>query len=337
VDLGRFDLNLTRDTAGQWRIASFKDGLIPIGPGLPDAPDVDATLAPFVHPFLAAVGRIGPIGTDPAARLRQTNQLIADALRQQTGADLAIQPINASDGGIWQVFRHSTVTRYDIYSILPYHDDVTIATLTGRQIEALLAGHPGSVVSPDNPHPASDRSYNVAVVDFVAESFYKIPPAELRSTGHDCRDAVIAYIRQLGRNGQAPRLYLPSPAQPAIAGRTDSYRARFSSRRGTDASVFTISCPQQQRGGLNSIAMVFGPVCTTKEHPHSRATNWSPGCIIYSSFISSLLALSATRKAHIRNVPLGRQTKTPRPPFYRKPARYRLGVRPTAARNTRLK
>ena len=195
VDLGRFDLNLTCDEAGHWRLAGFQYALLPIDEKLLEAPDVNGELAPFLRPLQIVIGRIGAVESTPAARLRQTDQLVVDALREQTGAELAINPGSGSDNGFFDVFRHSDVTRYDVCAILPFHDDVVIATLSGSEIQALLASHPDMVTSGDVKGIDAAKTYHVAVVDYIADSVYHLAKAKTQSTGRDVREVVIGYLQ----------------------------------------------------------------------------------------------------------------------------------------------
>jgi len=195
VDLGRFDLSLTRDEAGHWKLAGYHYALLPVDEHLSEAPDVNSELTPFLRPLQTVVGRIGAIASTPAARLRQTNQLVVDALREQTGADLAINPGDGSDNGFFEVFRHSDVTRYDVYAILPFHDDAVTATFSGTELEALLASHPDTVSSGDLNGIDATKTYHVAVVDYVADSVFHLAKAKIQSTNRDVREVVIRYLQ----------------------------------------------------------------------------------------------------------------------------------------------
>jgi len=197
ADLGRFDLNLARDGSGQWKIASYNDVLMTVGPKIPEAKDVDETLAPYLLPFQTVVGHIGAIGTDPKARLSQTVQILVDAMHQQTGADIAINP-GGADNGLFEVFRHSAVTRYDVFCILPFHDDVAVANLTGDQIKAILASAPGTVTAGDVAHLDSAKTYRVAAVDYAAASVYHITATPPAGIDPDIRSIVIGYLQGSG-------------------------------------------------------------------------------------------------------------------------------------------
>ncbi|MGI4791242.1 MAG: alkaline phosphatase family protein [Janthinobacterium lividum] len=191
VRLGRFDLHLARDGAGHWRLASCTDVLLPIGPNIAEAADVQAVLASYVEPFQAVVGHLGSIASTPAGRDRQTTQVVVDALREETGADFAFNPLV---GGFFEVFRHPAVTRYDVYAVMPFHNNVVTMTMTGAEVGALLKAQPGTVASGDTNHLNEGKSYRVAFVDYMAHSVYDLPAANLQDTGLDIRDVVIASL-----------------------------------------------------------------------------------------------------------------------------------------------
>ncbi len=199
VDLGRFDLRFERDGAGKpWHLAAYADKLLPVGPSLPEAPDVAAAIRPYVTPLLTVVGHIGPVAATPKARLHQTTQIVMDALRSDAGADLALNP----DGsGFFNVFRHSAVTRYDVLAAMPFNDHVVTATLTGAEVQALLEAAPTTVASGAITALDPAKTYRVAFVDFIAASDYHLPAARLTDTGRDMRDAVITYLEQKPARG----------------------------------------------------------------------------------------------------------------------------------------
>jgi 5'-nucleotidase len=192
VNLGRFDLSF-RKTGDRWKLEEYRYELMPVGPKLAEARDVVETLRPYVRPFEVEVGRLDPklIGTIPALRTRNTTQLIVDAIRGETGADLAINP---EGGGFFEVFRHPTVTRYDIYSIMPFKNRVVTAMMTGSEIADLMKNDPSAILSGYSGSLDPAKSYNVALVDFIA-GYYRIPEEKLHQTGRDLRDVVMEYLR----------------------------------------------------------------------------------------------------------------------------------------------
>ena len=191
VRLGRFDLHLSSDSLGHWHLAKYDYTLLPVGPSLAEAPDVQAALAPYVQPFQTVVGHLPQIAATSDARSRQTTQVVADALRRQTGSDLALNPLG---GGFFDVFRHSAVTRYDVYAVMPFHNNVVTAMMTGAEVQALLKAQPDTVTSGDTGHLDAAKTYRVAFVDYMAHSVYKLTEPQMTETKQDLRDLVISYL-----------------------------------------------------------------------------------------------------------------------------------------------
>ena len=192
ANLGRFDLKFTRGADGRWTLTRYFDKLIPVSADIPEAPDVAAALQPYLKPMLAVMGHLARIGDTPAERTQITNRVIADAMRLQCGADLALNP---DDSG-FDVFRHRDVTRYDVFAILPFKNRVVLANLTGAEIQALQKAVMNTVVSGDAAHLDAYKTYKVAFVDYPAQSAYKLPEAKIEATGRDLRDVVMAHLNR---------------------------------------------------------------------------------------------------------------------------------------------
>jgi 2',3'-cyclic-nucleotide 2'-phosphodiesterase (5'-nucleotidase family) len=138
------------------------------------------------------VGHLDEIGATPIERNAITNRIIADALRQQAGADYALNP---DDSG-FEVFRHKDVTRYDVYAIMPFKNHLVTATLTGAEIQAMQKAVATTVVSGDLARLDPNQTYKVALVDYPAKSAYHVSSQKIVDTGRDVREAIIAYLNQ---------------------------------------------------------------------------------------------------------------------------------------------
>jgi 5'-nucleotidase/UDP-sugar diphosphatase len=192
VNLGRFDLHFVRGAGGRWALADYRYALLPVGPGLREAPDVSAVLAPYLEPFRPVVGRIESPAPTSAARARQTTQILVDALRRETGADLALNP----QGAVGQdTFHRSEVTRLDVYAAFPFKDRVVTVELEGAEVRRLVGTSP-TFISGDLVGTRPDGRYRVALVEFVARDAYKLPDARLQATGRDLRELLIDYFRR---------------------------------------------------------------------------------------------------------------------------------------------
>lgn len=192
VNLGRFDLNFHRDSSGHWSLASYKDVLIPVSAKLKEAPDVVAKLAPYRAPYDKVVGRFNQaIAATPDERTKQTTQRIVDAMRTQTGSDFSF---NNSDS-LFEVFRRAEVTLYDIHAILPFKNNVILASLTGAEISAILMKNKDAVVSGDTKALTDNIVYKVALIDYSAQSAYGLSNEKIVDTGKDVRDMLADSLR----------------------------------------------------------------------------------------------------------------------------------------------
>ena len=189
VNLGRFDLNFKKSEGG-WKLAGYKYELIPVSKDIPEADDVKAAVEPFVRPMMAVMGKFpdGRIGKTPEERTRLTTLAVADALKRQTGADFGMNPLG---GGFFEVFRERDVRRYDVWAVMPFKNNAVIANLTGTQVLELVK-RPDNVTSGDITAIDSAKMYRVAMVDYIAESDYKMPANVLTATGKDIRELFIA-------------------------------------------------------------------------------------------------------------------------------------------------
>ncbi len=192
VNLGRFDLHFLRANTGQWTLADFTSQLIPVGADIPEAPDVVAALQPYLLPMLKVVGHLDKanIGATPAERLQKTNQFIVDAMRHHSGADYALH----KNDNLFEFFRRTTVTRYDVFAIMPFKNYVVEANLTGAEIQNLQKKVTNTVLSGNKEALDPAKTYKVAFADFAASSVFKLPADRLTNTHHDLREVVISYL-----------------------------------------------------------------------------------------------------------------------------------------------
>lgn len=190
VNLGRFDLHFARAAPG-WRLAGYQYRLLPIDPKTAEAPEVRAVAERYAGPLRAVVARLpdGFLGQTEDERTRATTKALCEALRRTTGADLALNPRGA---GFFNHFRRSEITRFDLFAALPFKNRAVTTRLTGQEIRALRAKAPGTIAAGDTATLEDDRTYTVALVDFVAADTYALPAERLRATGRDIRDLFTA-------------------------------------------------------------------------------------------------------------------------------------------------
>jgi 2',3'-cyclic-nucleotide 2'-phosphodiesterase (5'-nucleotidase family) len=196
VNLGRFDLHFELGPDDVYHLTRYSDELIPVGADIPEAPDVVAKIDPYVQPLREVVGTIPAVGSTPKERSRMTATLVADALRTETKSDMGLCKI----GGLFEVFRHPQVTRYDIWAAMPFKNNVATAAMPGARLKEIL-GSPDTaysgVGSAANIDPA--RTYSVAMVDYEAAGPFKVPKGDLKDTGLDLREVCVQYLKSASR------------------------------------------------------------------------------------------------------------------------------------------
>jgi len=190
VDLGRFDLDFTQDAAGAWHLGKYTDELIPVLDETADDPAIVKVLLPYTDPLLHNAVGVYPldIGDTAQERTHNSTQFVMEALRSESKA---IAGLNPPGYGMFDAFRDARVTDYDIHAVLPFHNNLVTVALTGAKIKAMAAG---SVVAGSLTNIVDDQTYEIALVDYVATSCYKIPASDLTDTGRDIRDVVHDYL-----------------------------------------------------------------------------------------------------------------------------------------------
>ncbi|MCA1597185.1 MAG: 5'-nucleotidase C-terminal domain-containing protein, partial [Chloroflexi bacterium] len=195
ADLGRFDLHFRRDPSGRYRLASYQYRLLPIDPGIPEDPAVNRVLAPYLKPMMVVVGTIAAPGLNADDRTRRSTQVVARAIRDAAGAEVALEPLG---GDFFETFRRPVVTKYDVFAVLPFEDDIATADLTGTELKALLTAEPTTVAAGLPAHLDAEHTYRVGFIGYEAESDYHIAAAKLHDTHIDVRDGVIRYLQRGG-------------------------------------------------------------------------------------------------------------------------------------------
>ncbi len=140
IDLGRVTLDLDAKTGAVKKLA-WK--VIPITARTPDDPAFDAQMKPYA-PLLATLAeRIGrsPVALDARSaqnRVAETNlgSFLADAFRAATGADVAL--VNGGAIRADRVLPAGTMTRRELYSLMPYRNELVVLEVTGATLRAAL-------------------------------------------------------------------------------------------------------------------------------------------------------------------------------------------------------
>jgi 2',3'-cyclic-nucleotide 2'-phosphodiesterase (5'-nucleotidase family) len=163
----------------------------------------------------------GEFSRDHSLRVGESpiGNLMADAVRNAAGADLAVQNV----GGIRSGFGPGPVTVWDIYSALPFDNRVVRLELSGEKVEELVADiarrigrgtfcqvsgisfeivdkKPSDIRVGDAPLEL-DRTYTVGVIDYLAQGGCKYEPlmnaSVLSTTSEFQRDLTVEYMRGL--------------------------------------------------------------------------------------------------------------------------------------------
>jgi 2',3'-cyclic-nucleotide 2'-phosphodiesterase (5'-nucleotidase family) len=167
--------------------------------------------------------------TEAAATVAESaiGNVVVDALRWKSGADVALSPPGAIRSG---EPLHGDVTVADLVALTPYDDDLLVVELPGERLrEAFVAvpfgyhddGHPeefcshvggatvvwndaaGALVEAtvDGDPIATDRSYTVAVAEYLVETDHvndAFGPADVVDRDGAARDAIVEYARERG-------------------------------------------------------------------------------------------------------------------------------------------
>jgi 2',3'-cyclic-nucleotide 2'-phosphodiesterase (5'-nucleotidase family) len=191
VRLGVFDLTFEGDAAHGWRLTHYADRLEAVDAAIKPDPGVAALVERYARPLDVVVGQLGPIGATPAERNALTAADLAAAFKLAAGTDVGLQP----EGDLFESFRTPSVTRFQVHAIIPFHDSVWKAELTGAKLQALLLKPSGlggvmhATLAAADIDPA--RTYTVATTDFVAQ----LALGGGTDTSVDARAAVEAWLK----------------------------------------------------------------------------------------------------------------------------------------------
>ena len=221
-DLGRLDLHLEQAGSGAWELRAAEWQTIPITAALPARPDVAALIDRQAAALRRPIGTVAVPGRSAAERNLATRRLIARALKDETGADVGLQPAESLFGE----WKSGPISRYDVYYVLPFPNRAAVVTLKGSELLKALAvpgmASAGAEVSPSTSGRQPEvrvtgapldpvRTYRVAAEDYHAANTpgLKGAPAETRD---DDRDLVVRWLRK-GRRQASGASRQSSPGQ----------------------------------------------------------------------------------------------------------------------------
>lgn len=209
------------------KIVSFtrKNELVPVSPeSVPPDPVAARIVDAYESKIDAEFSKT--VGTASADLMRSSNgesslgDLVADAMRSASGARIAFQ----NRGGIRAAIPAGPITLNEVFTALPFDDNIVSMDLTGRQVRQALEKSvsygdvnlqvSGLQVVYDLSKPSGERivsvevagkplddraSYRVATNDFLAtggDRFDVFKQGRNISTEQSLRDAVVEYIRK---------------------------------------------------------------------------------------------------------------------------------------------
>ncbi|MBI5838337.1 MAG: bifunctional metallophosphatase/5'-nucleotidase [Candidatus Eisenbacteria bacterium] len=222
INLGRLDVDFdgATPTAVAYR-------LIPVDSAVVEDPEMVAWMQPYKAGVDSAVsivvGEAAADFSNSAERKGETTlgNLVAEVLRQYTGADVGLQ----NSGGIRTSLPKGPIRAGDIYSMLPFDNEVVRIELTGAQLLEVfdfIAGKGGKggsgqisgarmvataagaeSVTVGGMQIDAARIYVLATTDFLASGgngFDMLAKGKISPVGNGVflRDAMITYIRKNG-------------------------------------------------------------------------------------------------------------------------------------------
>lgn len=208
-DLGRLDLQFEQAGTGSWELRACEWRALPITAALPERSDVAALLERQAAPLRRPIATVEVSGRAAAERDTATRRLIARALRDETGADVGLQPA----GSLFGEWKSGPISRYDIRYVLPFPNQAAVVTVKGSDLRAALTA-PGMALAgaevrsrADGQQPElliggapldPEKRYRVAAEDFHAANTpgLKGAPAEPRG---DVRELVARWLQQQAR------------------------------------------------------------------------------------------------------------------------------------------
>jgi len=148
-ELGRLDLDLSRDAAGRWRVAQHHAELLPITSAIAPDAGVAATVDSFWAPIAAKHGEVLGEATDdfssssrPDGTWDQANyHLVSDAIRETYGTQIEMENL----GGVRAPLLRGPITLADLVMMDPFDNTIVTYRLTGRDLKRILTEHAPAV------------------------------------------------------------------------------------------------------------------------------------------------------------------------------------------------
>ena len=148
-ELGRLDLDLSRDAEGRWHVAEHHAGLLPVTSALTPDAGVAAIVELFWAPIAPKYGEaVGEATDDFSSRRRpdgtwdQANyNLVADAIRETYATQIEMENL----GGVRAPLMRGPITFGDLVMLDPFDNTIVTYRLTGRDLKRILVEHTPAV------------------------------------------------------------------------------------------------------------------------------------------------------------------------------------------------
>lgn len=132
--LGRVDVSLEK-RGDRYRVASVEGRLLPIAGSVARDRETEAIVDRFRPSVEEVIGEAMSHLPDARSSLKPAGRFVVDAVREQTGADVAIVGANNDTTGIAK----GPIRVGDLVRLRQYHTPILTVRMTAAQIEAILA------------------------------------------------------------------------------------------------------------------------------------------------------------------------------------------------------
>ncbi len=200
VRVGELHLTFVGDSTAGWRLDHCSDRLLAVDASLQPDPVVTNLVEKYAHPLDRQVGFAPTIGSTPPDRKRLTAEAVANAWKIAAAAEVGLQ----REDDLWDSFSSREITRYNLYSVLPYHETIWRGDLSGSRLKQLLdspttyGGAMRSTIRESDIVPT--RVYKVAATTFLAQSVL----SGGEDTGADSRTAAEEWLAAEGTHRRSP-------------------------------------------------------------------------------------------------------------------------------------
>ncbi len=210
--LGRLDIELQPDESGKYHVVNATGGLLPIDGNIKEDAGISKLLKRYSEPLSEVVYSSQVALANPKTGDNPTGDLVAEALRTEIKADVALLSRGAVQSGIKQ----GDITIVDVGRIHPWRNRVLSLTLTGIQLRQILAEQDvltsgcryrrktegtsreieGLEVGQTPVEP--DRAYKVVADEFLVYSSQSLREIPATDTGERVDTLLLKYLRRIG-------------------------------------------------------------------------------------------------------------------------------------------